>query len=334
MTEADPRGALGRLAERTDADLSNLWRARARTESELARVGRRAWELPHDENVSIVLFGSWARMELTPHSDDDWLLLVNGPRRRRGMTEPTEEQVAQTVESRDGKPGRQKVFGTTAYCNDFVNKIGLNHDTNTNFTRRILLLLESVPVSGAEVHRKCWDRVFECYLKEAHSGRLPRFFLNDVVRYWRTICVDFVGKQRKSDEKWGTRNAKLRTSRKFLFAGGLLPVLQCHGLNLTDSRRFLAAQLQAPTTDRIAQAFLTWGVPDAGRRCLEAYDRWIGMLNLEEVRRELKELSSAEADRSEVFQQVREVAKEIDRCLLMLLFETDLEPVSRQFGIF
>jgi hypothetical protein len=148
------------------------------------------------------------------------------------------------------------------------------------------------------------------------------------------MCVDFVGKQRSSDEKWGTRNAKLRTSRKFLFAGGLLPILQCHGLGLDDSRTFLATQLAAPTTDRIAQAFLTWGAADAGRRGMEAYDRWIGMLNQQEVRRELKELASTDADASEVFQQVREIAKEIDRCLLMLLFETDLEPISRQFGIF
>jgi predicted nucleotidyltransferase len=334
MAEADPRGGLKRLAERTEAEFPNLWAARARTEEALSRVSRQASALPHDEAASIVLFGSWARMELTPHSDDDWLILVNGPRRRRGETRPTDEEVARVVESEDGKPGRQKVFGITAYCNEFVNKIGLNHDTNANLTRRVLLMLESVPVSGEAAYRDCWERVFDCYLREAHSGRLPRFFLNDVIRYWRTICVDFVGKQRESEEKWGTRNAKLRTSRKFLFAGGLLPILQCHGLDLADSRTFLAAQLTAPTTDRIAQAFLTWGAADAGRRCLEAYDRWIGMLNRQEVRRGLRELSSATADRSEVFQQVREIAKEVDRCLLMLLFETDLEPVSRQFGVF
>ncbi|MEA2177520.1 MAG: putative nucleotidyltransferase, partial [Solirubrobacteraceae bacterium] len=35
--------------------------------------------LPDD--ASIVLFGSWGRGELTAHSDDDWLLLVDGPLR-------------------------------------------------------------------------------------------------------------------------------------------------------------------------------------------------------------------------------------------------------------
>jgi hypothetical protein len=51
------------------------------------------------------------------------------------------------------------------------------------------------------------------------------------------ICVDFAGKEREGRDKWGLRNAKLRASRKVLFAGGLIPVLECFRFDREPMRR-------------------------------------------------------------------------------------------------
>jgi predicted nucleotidyltransferase len=333
MGEAVASGALERLAERTGEEFSNLQAARDLAATKQVEVEARLAQLRHDQDASVVLFGSWARRELTEYSDDDWLILVEGG--RRDEVAPSVEEVGAILGLDERKPGKQEIFGIHAFCDDIAEKVGLDRDDNTNLTHRVLLMLESVPCTGHDAHRRCWERILDGYLKEVRRDeRPPRFFLNDVVRYWRTICVDFVGKQREEGEKWGTRNAKLRASRKVLFAGGLLPILQCFRFNRDDMREFLVDQLTAPATDRLAYAFLKWEVPDPGARFFDAYDRWIGLLNDEEIRTALKAVTPENADESTAFREVQRIGRDLERGLLALLFDTDLEPISRQYGIF
>ena len=325
----DPAGALERLG----AELPNLLAARARTAEAVAARRAALADLPLDPRASVVLFGSWGRRELTRRSDDDWALLVDGPA-REGV-EPEPEALAAALGDGSREPGRSGVFGGRIFGDDLRSRIGLDADSNTNLTRRMLLMLESQPVAGDDVHRRCWEQVLDGYLEDADRPyRPPRFFLNDLIRYWRTICVDFVGKEREGGEKWGIRNAKLRTSRKVLFAAGLVPLLQTHRLNREERRAYLAAQLAAPATDRLAAAFLDCGVRDAGVRALGAYDRWLGVLDDPARRGELESLTKDTAHQSAVFRDVRRHATELHRGLLVLLFDTELLPHVREHGIF
>jgi hypothetical protein len=325
----DPVGALERLG----AEVPNLLAARARTREAVAARRDALAALPLDPAASVVLFGSWGRGELTRRSDDDWALLVDGAER---AVEPDPGRLAAALGG-DGSrgPGRSGVFGGRIFCDDLLSRIGLDADSNTNLTRRMLLMLESQPVAGDAVHRRCWERVLDGYLEDADRPyRPPRFFLNDLIRYWRTICVDFVGKEREGGEKWGIRNAKLRTSRKVLFAAGLVPLLQTHRFGREQRREYLAAQLAAPATDRLAAAFLDCGARDAGVRALSAYDRWLGVLDDPGRRAELESLTKETAHESAVFRDVRRHATELHRGLLVLLFDTPLLPHVREHGIF
>ena len=325
----DPTGALERLG----TDLPSLMSARARTREAVAARREALSALPLDPDASVVLFGSWGRGELTRRSDDDWALLVDGAKR---PVEPDPRQLAAALGGDGARgPGRSGVFGGRIFCDDLLSRIGLDADSNTNLTRRMLLMLESQPVAGDAVHRRCWERVLDGYLADADRPfRPPRFFLNDLIRYWRTICVDFVGKEREGGEKWGIRNAKLRTSRKVLFAAGLVPLLQTHRFNREERRAYLAAQLAAPATDRLAAAFLDCDARDAGVRALSAYDRWLGVLDDPQRRAELESLTKETAHTSPVFRDVRRHATELHRGLLVLLFDTPLLPHVREHGIF
>ena len=51
-------------------------------------------------------------------------------------------------------PGAQGVFGDFSTATDLIARIGLDTDTNTNTTRRVLLLMESTSVYDNDVRKK------------------------------------------------------------------------------------------------------------------------------------------------------------------------------------
>jgi len=325
------KSPIERLSVEAGRDFPNLLRARETTAAGLRERSPRLAELEHDSDVSIVLMGSWGRAEVTSGSDDDFMLLVDGP--ERSEVKPAIREVTAVL---DQAPGDQGIFGAPVYCDSLVDNVGLDRDDNTNLTRRMLFLLESVPATGDEVHSAARDRVLTRYLDESIKDfRPPRFLLNDTIRYWRTICVDFAGKERIGPEKWGLRNAKLRTSRKILFAGGLLPILDCSGLTSEAMPAFLRDQLRMPPTDRIAFAFLQHGAVDAGARALGAYDEFLGLMDEEGFREELRNVTRETADDSDAFAEIRRIAPELENGLLALLFETESLPkLVRDYAVF
>lgn len=325
--------SVAELAERTGEDFATITRARERTTAGLAERRERLGGVVLDPDAAVVLLGSWGRREVTSASDDDAIVLFCGERRDHVRPEPGE--VAAVLGG--PAPGPEGLFGATAWLADLVDRIGLDGDTNTNLTRRMLFLLESVPIAGDAAHARSRAEVVATYLG-AHERdyRPPRFLLNDLVRYWRTIAVDFEGKHRaRSGDGWGLRHTKLRFSRKVLFAGGLLPVLECHALPAPEMPAFLVERFSQPPLDRLAAAFLAHGMPDTGARAIRAYAQFLDLLDDAAARGELARLTEDRADASERFQRVRELGDELQAALLALLFETpELERLVRDYLIF
>ncbi len=332
---------LQRLQEQAACSFPALTSARALTARRLAERAALLDGLAIEANASVVLMGSWGRHEITGGSDDDYVVLVRGfaPAGGWGSEQETAARIADRFARDPGgfsAPGRQGVFAEVVYSADLL-RVGLDDDTNTNLTRRMLLVLESVAACNPDVLDGVRLDLIQDYLSDAlRDQRPPRFLLNDLVRYWRTIGVDFVAKGReRGGAGWGLRNAKLRTSRKLLFASGLLPVLRCHELRAEDIAPFLAAQFAMPPTDRVADAFLRYDALDAGAEALAAYDAVVALLDDDDARAELRALPDrAAADASPRWRQLAELGATIERRLLSLLFETGLRPVTQQYAVF
>ena len=321
------------LAERANREFPQLFAARRRTQEGLVERSDRLTGRPHDQDASVVLMGSWGRGEVTKSSDDDFMLLVHGAERSDEDVEPSLDEIAEVF---DSEPGTHGIFGKPAFSERLVEDIGLDEDDNVNFTRRMLLMLESVPVTGTDAYRAVRSEVLDRYVDESIKPyRPPRFFLNDVIRYWRTICVDFAGKEHEGPKKWGLRNAKLRTSRKILFAGGLLPILECFRFDLPYIRTYLEAQLDLLPTDRIAESFLVHEAIEPGARMFGAYDEFVGRMDDVEFREELASVVRNNCAGSAAFADAQRLGHELQGGLLALLYETrELPKVVRDYAIF
>jgi predicted nucleotidyltransferase len=328
-------GSLKRLSKETGVDFPRIFEARRRTEEALEDRRRKLATLRADDDVAVVLMGSWGRGELTSGSDDDFMLLIDGESRE--SVHPTIDEIWEALGAEGRPPGREEVFGVPVFSHDLCNKIGLEEDGNKNLTRRMLLVLESVAALGEDNCRDVKAAVLGKYLdKSVKAYRPPRFFLNDVIRYWRTIAVDFEAKHRSRDgEKWGLRNAKLRTSRTLLFASGLLPLLECHLFGEEAIPDYLTQSFDALPTDRVAEAFLLHERMDAGARVFTAYDEFLALIDDEEQRAALEALATEDQGSSEVFASAKRLGKETRSGLLSLLFDTPaLYPLTREFAIF
>ncbi|MEM7048692.1 MAG: nucleotidyltransferase domain-containing protein [Acidobacteriota bacterium] len=307
--------------------------------------------------ASIVVFGSLARDEFSAGSDIDWTLLVDGPADPRHLERAQSvDRHVRRIEQR--KPGREGTFGSMAFSHDLVHQIGGEDDTNSNTTRRILLLLESAAIGRPQAWERVVHHVLRRYLAEdrglwfgSRRTRMPRFLLNDIVRYWRTMTVDFAYKQRsRAGEGWALRNIKLRTSRKLIFVAGLLTAFCCETGLAPDEKEEIFGQHdvdrltehfrrtvgQTPL-EMLATAFQPHGdLADAARQVFGAYDRFLGLLADDDARRRLSDLTFDDLGEDELFHHASRTCYELQEGLdqLFLTPGAPLFDLTVKFGVF
>lgn len=229
---------VGRVAKKAGVAVPSILEAARLSRSRLA-IARKQLETFRTGGIDVVAFGSMARLETTPESDFDYLVLatrlpVEADAPDRLLREADKLRTLWAVE--EGRvnpevspPGASGLFGTVIGAFELVDRIGLQQDTNHSLTRRMLLLEESVSLLDAGVHTEVVRAALDRYmtLAGARENKVPRFLLNDVVRYWRTITVDYQAKARAGENPSGLRYIKLIIARKVLYAGTLMSLLMC-----------------------------------------------------------------------------------------------------------
>jgi hypothetical protein len=357
------------LREQTGRPWSHLEKA-AKSAKEcrgtIEKLVREQALIPTD--TSLITFGSLARDERTQGSDCDWTLLVDGLA-DGGHHESAAKIVRVLDEKKIAKPpGPTGVFGTLAYSHELVHQIGGEEDTNRNTTRRILLLLESTAIPGTNsvlVRERVIRQIIKRYLEQEPDlllpngkRRIPRFLLNDIVRYWRTMAVDYARKVRdRQADGWALRNIKLRLSRKLTFVSGMLTCFDCvlcpqsgeseDDLFKKTETRLLSVQehilkyVESTPIEILAKAVGIYSPDDETRKQLacqlfDAYDSFLGVLDDPGKREALETLPPNADEKDQGFQDARRVGKDFQTGLTQLFFHTnaDLTATTQEFGVF
>lgn len=356
---ADPPPPIIELRNKLGTDWPFITASRARAASTLDLLRKELYPLVPSE-TTLVIYGSLARHEFTDQSDVDWTLLVDG------AANAEHQNVARRIESRLREkrlkvPAAGGPFGNLTFSHDLIHKIGGDDDSNHNTTQRLLLLLESTPIGRPDdAYDRVVGNVLARYIEEDLIGpgdspyRVPRFLLNDVVRYWRTMAVDFAHKRRARAAKgWALRTAKLRMSRKLMYAAGLVSCYSCDYGFAAERRRYqprrreratqhildhLSGLVRKTPLDIVAGAVLCYfgEISGAAGKLFGAYEEFLGLLNDRDRRDHLNELPPEKADDDAEYVKVRELGARFQDALTTIFFdsETPLRELTRRYGVF
>jgi predicted nucleotidyltransferase len=192
-------------------------------------------EIASEPALSIYVTGSYGRLEAREDSDLDLFFVskATAPIDRTTKTLVDAELIRIT-----------QTLGFPAFSNDaqyleihlldeMLEKLGGPEDDFKNFfTARMLLLLESRPVFGDANYKLIIEKIIDSYFRDfhGHTGDFrPLFLVNDVLRFWKTMCLNYENKRNRDQDranknKHHLKNLKLKFSRLLICFSTIIPL--------------------------------------------------------------------------------------------------------------
>src|SRR6266496_2105741 len=142
---------------------------------------------------------------------------------------------------------------------DLVDTLGGREDDVTNtFTARLLLLLESRALLEPMVYREVVTTVLDAYWRDYDDHKsdfMPAFLGNDILRLWRTFCVNYEARTERmpavEKAKGKIKNYKLKHSRLLTCYSGLLYLLAVYGSHHAVSPTDAVTMINLTPTERL-----------------------------------------------------------------------------------
>ena len=258
------------------------------------------------DNVECVaMAGSFGRLEGSSSSDADYILVVKDA---KAESVTIDRQTVNDAIKAEGvsPPNKSGVFAVARDREELISLVGKADEQMDVLGKRMLLLLESRPLFGDEAFTVLLRDIFLRYAEylEGDPSKEFAFLLNDLIRYFRFICVNYQSSFWRENEKWPLRNLKLRHSRVLMYSGLLLVLGEAS--KYTDERKTSTVWQAMPLTplERLAWVY-SENHDHSFFRVVGLYNVFLSRLSDAGVRAKLNALEYKDRYSSPVFAELK-----------------------------
>jgi predicted nucleotidyltransferase len=241
---------------------------------------------------TLALAGSLGRMEASEESDADLIVVL-----RDGTPEAVQGEVQAHLYALLERlciplPNPEGLFAQPCTIETLCGQVGSFYEDIKTVGKRLLLLLESQPVYEDKEYHNISQRILEKY--SAHYTQEDptkewTFLLNDLIRYFRALCVNYQFTFDTDNPKWALRNIKLRHSRLIMY-GGMLALLGEASKERDDKHELLRKGLCWTPLERLHHSYKQ-NNDHSFHRIAGHYNAFLYQLNQKEARDSLKGVS-------------------------------------------
>lgn len=269
----------------------------------------------------VVTCGSYARREASSSSDMDYYSILPG--RSGSITVPPWDAALRTavLEIVGKLPSKKGAFAKNIGEQELLKNFGGSRDSNGSITRRMLYLLEGEYLTCPDKFYEIRTKIIEKYVNHTpRDHQLAFYLLNDIIRYWRTLAVDYADKTyaARKPKPWAVRNIKLVFSRKLIYASGLFSVALTADRATHEKIKILNFMFDKTPLERLR--YVSGGV--ATERLFQMYSYFLEEISKENVRIHLDSLTEAQGKSDPLFRKLKNEGHYFSRELMGLFSKT------------
>lgn len=217
------------------------------------------------EIVTVGIAGSLARMEATAESDCDLVVVLRegvSPESAAGSSAFAAVWKALAALELEA-PEKTGIYAAPVSISQLLDPqtLGKVAEDQRVFGSRILFLQELQPVWGEAAFRELTRSIVERYASQyvaVDQSKQWSYLLNDLVRYFKSLCQTYMFGELANDSRWRLRNLKARHSRLLIYVG-LLFLLGESSRTKERKQDWLADRLTWTPAERLAALYAEYG---------------------------------------------------------------------------